>query len=355
VLGTGQVARKFTLGLRASPNSRVSAVGSRSHESARVFVDELGLACPTFDYQGAVGADVDAVYVATPPATHLRLALLSVSAGRATLVEKPFTVTGAEARELAEAAHRQGVFCMEAMWTRFLPLPRAVDGLLREGVIGELHTVVGGFGTADAMSAPHLLDPTLGGGALLDRAVYPLSFVIRALGLPSGVAGDLTEGRTGVDEEAAAVLRYDNGALAVVHASLRSHLANDLRYVGTEGSIVVQSPAYRPVSALIARAEPRGRPAGTGQPLLERSLAHGVRQAVSALTPRSLSNGNRPLWRPYRGNGYQYQAEEVAACVAAGRTESTIMPLADSIAVLDVVDQIRSAAHVEMPHPPEAP
>jgi predicted dehydrogenase len=169
------------------------------------------------------------------------------------------------------------------------------------------------------------------------------------------VAGDLTVGDTGVDEEAAAVLRYDTGALAVVHASLRSHLANDLRYVGSEGTIVVQSPAYRPVSALVARAEPRDGTAGTGRPILERPLVHGVRQAVSALTPRSLADGNRPLWRPYRGNGYHYQADEVAACLTAGRTESTVMPLADSIAVLDVVDQIKALANVGMSHAPDAP
>ncbi|SEQ02172.1 Gfo/Idh/MocA family protein [Microlunatus flavus] len=358
VLGTGSVARAFALGLRASDHVEVGAVGSRTPARAQEFVDALGLGCLATDHAGVLGSDVDAVYIATPPSTHRDLALAALAAGKPVLVEKPFATDAALAREVVEAARSAGLFCMEALWTRFLPLVREVDALLAQGAIGDVTGVTGSFGNADVV-APHLLDPALGGGALLDRGVYPLSFVVRALGRPESVSAQAVLGPTGVDEETAAVLRHPGGGLSTVHASLRGELGNDLRYTGTRGSLWVRGPAYRPASAVLVRGgertavEPAGAPAAdgvAGAGPLDSRWAHGLRQVVGLLPP-AVRARTVPLVRRYAGNGYHYQAEEVARCVRLGLLESPVMPVDESLAVMETVDQIRAAAG----HRPDRP
>lgn len=354
VLGTGSVARSFVLGLRASEQVEVGAVGSRTPDRARELVRSLGLGCQATDHAGALAAPVDAVYVATPPSTHRDLALQALAADLPVLVEKPFTTDAAAAREVVDEARRRRLFCMEALWTRFLPLVREVDGMLRQGAIGEVVGVSGSFGN-DRVDSPHLLDPALGGGALLDRGVYPLSFVVRALGRPTGVAAQAVLGPTGVDEECAAVLRHEGGGLSTVAASFRGELANDLRYTGTRGSLHVRGPAYRPASATLVRTSGHpvpdaraDRPAVAPPGRADGRLAHGLRQ-VAGLLPPAVRARSVPLLRPYRGNGYHYQAEEVARCVRLGVLESPVMPWDETLAVLETVDQIRVAA---APPPP---
>lgn len=353
VLGTGAGARAFVLGLRASDRVDVGAVGSRSAGRARQFADALGLRCAAGDHETALAQPVDAVYIATPPSTHRDLALASLRAGRPVLVEKPFATDAAQAREIVAEADRLGLFCMEALWTRFLPLVREVDSLLAGGAIGEVLGVTGSFGSASA-DAAHLRDPALGGGALLDRGVYPLSFVIRSLGRPVSVAAQAVTGPSGVDEECAAVLRHAGGGLSSVQASFRGELANDLRYTGTHGTLWVRGPVYRPASASLDRRTPPPAvdtgPAGTapgaprGPARTDAGWAHGLRQVAGLVLPRAARTRSLPLVRPYRGNGYHYQAEEVERCVRLGLRESLVMPTDESVAVLETVDQIRTAA-----------
>jgi predicted dehydrogenase len=346
VLGTGGVARSFVLGLRASGQVEVGAVGSRTPARAQEFARSLGLDCVATDHAGALAAPVDAVYVATPPGTHRALALTSLAAGRPVLVEKPFTTDADEAREVVDEARRLGLFCMEALWTRFLPLVREVDSLLRGGAIGTVLGVTGSFGNT-TVEAPHLRDPALGGGALLDRGVYPLSFAVRALGRPDAVAAQAVLGPTGVDEEVSAVLRHGTTGLSSIQASFRGELANDLRYTGTRGSLWVRGPAYRPAAASMVRTPPAEEgpapsPAVAGPRLLDAPWAHGLRQVVG-LVPPSIRSRAVPLVRPYRGNGYHYQAEEVARCVRLGLLESPVMPGDETVTVMETVDRIRAA------------
>ena len=353
VLGTGAAARSFAAGLRSAPGHEVVVVGSRDDSRGQSFARSAGLTAVVAHPFDAVRCDVDAVYIATPPATHLPLALAAIEAGRPVLVEKPFATTAQDAERIADEAGRRGVFCMEAMWTHFLPLPRRLATLVSAGVIGELTGITASFGRSSADS-PHLLDPALGGGALLDRGVYPVSFAVRALGEPDGVEAAALPGPTGVDLDCALILTYAAGALVTINASLRADLANDLRYTGTRGSLHVRGPIYRPVSASL-----RANPAIAGVPsadvattarsrletrLVGRSgLAHGARQAYAAVAPESLLSGARPIWRPYRGNGYHYQALEVARCLAANLVESPVLPLADTVATLRTLDRARAA------------
>jgi predicted dehydrogenase len=355
VVGTGGAARAFTAGLHAAPGHEVTLIGSRSVERGEAFAKAFGLEAQVrapYDAVGAAGdvGSVDAVYVATPPSTHRDLALAALAAGHPVLVEKPFTTDAASAGEVVAAAAAVGVLCMEAMWTRFLPLARRVDHLLGSGVIGDVIGVTGSFGTLVPRStaADHLHDPALGGGALLDRGVYPLSFAVRALGVPDSVVAERVGAVNGVDEECVAVLRYGLQAVATVQASLRGPLPNDLRYVGTHGSLVVRAPVYRPVSALVRTGRssapgPGREPCSLPNRWREAGWAHGVRQAAAAVAPEALLTRSRPVWRPYRGNGRHYQALEVARCVRAGLPQSPVMPLTESVAVLETVDRVRTA------------
>jgi predicted dehydrogenase len=347
VVGTGSAARAFTVGLRSARGHDVAVVGSRVALRGRAFADSLGLTASVLEPMDAVGSDVDAVYIATPPATHVSLALAALAAGRPILVEKPFASTAQDAERMVAEARSRGVFGMEAMWTHFLPLPRRVASLVSDGALGELTGITASFGLARAGS-PHLLDPDLGGGALLDRGVYAVSYAVRALGEPDEVEAAVLLGPTGVDLDCVLLLRY-SVALVTVSASLRAELANDVWYTGTSGRLHVRAPIYRPVSAMLQARPPTeelpeaGRSRGLAGVLGQTGIGHGARQVYTALTPQVLQGRARPIWRPYRGNGYHYQALEVARCLSRGLTESSVMPLADTLATMRTVDRARIA------------
>ena len=358
VIGTGSAARSFTAGLRSARGQNVAVVGSRSEARGQAFADSLRLTAAVLDPLDAVGSDVDAVYIATPPAAHASLALAALAAGRPILVEKPFATTAQDAEHVVAQARERGLFCMEAMWTHFLPLPRHVASLVSGGALGDLIGITASFGRAHA-AAPHLLDPDLGGGALLDRGVYGVSYAVRALGEPDQVEAAALLGPTGVDLDCVLNLRYSVGALVTVSASLRADLANDVRYTGTRGSLHVRAPIYRPVSATL-NARPATEDAPAHPPVVGRSrgvagvlgrtrVGSGARQVYSTITPQVLQSRARPIWRPYRGNGYQYQALEVARCLAAGLTESPVMPLNDTVATMHIVERARTAWAANLP------
>ena len=181
ILGTGAVARKFALGLQIERHeAEVTVIASRSLEKVRQVGQALAIGGIYGSYEEAVqNADVDAFYIATPPSTHRDLALLCLKARRPVLVEKPFALDAGQARDIIEAARASGVFCMEAMWTRFLPLIREAKRRISEGALGDIHTLIGSFGAAEATGPENnLFSAALGGGALLDRGVYPISLAI---------------------------------------------------------------------------------------------------------------------------------------------------------------------------------
>ena len=341
VIGTGQAAQRFVAGLRSADHARPVVVVSRSQERAEAFARRSGTARAVSDIRAAVEApDVDAVYIATPPAAHLGPALLALAAGRPCLVEKPFALDADEARRIADTARRGSTFCMEAMWTRFLPAVRETKRLVATGALGEIRLVSASFATRQAFGpGSHVLDPAGGGGALMDRGVYPMSLAVHLLGEPEQAAGQAAFGPSGVDDEVAAVLRHASGALTQVSAGFRTEATNDLVVMGTEAVLRLGAPIYRPSRVSVRPV--RGRPAaGTERtPRLseDSGLVHAVRQRLAFVGgPKSRGRLLR-----YRGNGYGHQADEVRRCVEAGSTESPVMPLAESVAVLEVIAAIR--------------
>lgn len=340
ILGTGVVSRKFVLGLRPlGAAARVSVVASRDPAKARAFAATFGIPAHA-DYAAAIARDdVDAVYIATPPSEHEAQALMAIAAGKAVLVEKPFAMDAAAAARIAEAATTAGVFCMEAMWTRFLPLMARLRDLVAQGRLGDLRSLQGSFMGSDLPgTGASLFDPARGGGALMHRGIYPLSLARHLLGPIEDVTARARIGETGVDEDCTVILRHQGGALTTLTASLRSPGANDLVLAGTRGMVQLEAPIYRPHRARLTPVTPRDG-SRQGAPRFEAARESGAAQRLNQMLA---GGGGQAIRAPYAGNGYHYEAAELAAHLARGETVSALMPLAESVEIMAAIDAARA-------------
>jgi len=308
ILGTGGIARSFATGLQHTPGARLAAVGSRTLGSAQAFAAEFAVERAHGSY-AALAADpkVEVVYVASPhPGHHLHARLL-LEAGKHVLLEKPFTMTAAEAADLRDVARARGRFLMEAMWTRFHPVQQQVRAWLAAGEIGELRQLTCDFGfRADFDPASRLFAPALGGGAVLDVGVYVVSYACWMMGaLPDAVASLSVPAPTGVDELSGAILRFPGGRLGVVSCSTRLATPHVARLDGTAGRIIVPDFWH------------------AGRAILER-------------------NGQAPVTvdAPFTGNGYADEAIAVQQCLAAGLTECPAMPLDETVGIMAVLEEM---------------
>ncbi len=312
ILGTGGIAGAFAADLRLTGSGTVTAVGSRSRASADRFADTFGIPGRHAGYE-SLGADpdVDAVYVATPHPMHHANAVLALRAGKHVLVEKPFTMTAAEARAVAGVAREQGLFAMEAMWTRFLPHTAVIRDWLAQGVLGDIVTVTADHGQWFAEDpASRLFAPALGGGALLDLGVYPVSFASMVLGAPARITSMSDPAFTGVDAQTSMLFGYDSGAQAVLTCTLRAKSPTRAAITGTGARIEVEGSFYAPATVTLV---PRN-----GDPVRVESR--------------------------HEGRGLRHQADEVARRLAAGETESPLMPLDETISIMETMDTVLAQA-----------
>jgi predicted dehydrogenase len=351
ILGTGVVSRKFALGLGAlGGRTSVGAVASRDPANAEAFVRSLGMGRAVATYEEAIAdPSIDAVYIATPPAMHEPHALLAFAAGKPALIEKPLAQDAAAAARIADAASAAGVFAMEAMWTRFLPLIAAVKDRIERGGIGEVRGFHGTFLGANLPDAGTSLFAPGGGGALLHRGVYPLSLARHLLGPVVDVTARGRIGETGVDEEVVLTLVHASGALSDVRASIRTAGTNDCAVWGTRGRIEIDGPVWRPSAARLVTVTPSPvtRPVPRRFEAFRESSV-GQRLAERAAMMRGILSGRASsLPGPVLGNGYAHEAAHLMDCVADGRLVSDIMPLTQSVEILDIVDralvQVREA------------
>ncbi|MEE9344788.1 MAG: Gfo/Idh/MocA family oxidoreductase [Methylococcales bacterium] len=353
VFGTGFAARKFVLGLHAAKNTVVTAVASRTLSNAQSFAAHLGIDVATNNFQQvAESNDVDAIYIATPPSLHCNHALISLFAGKPTLVEKPFTTNANQARDIISAAKTNGVFCMEGMWTRFLPIVAWVKQMINSGAIGDVRMMSGNFAIADAVRLENnLFNPSLGGGALLHRGVYPLSLAVHLLGVPDQISAEMIIGDTGIDEEAAVLLRYNTGMLANFYASTRTNAINDCSILGAQGRIHLHAPIYRPFRATVTPVHARFKHDNSYSRLSnlkESGLIQGLYQRFGHHATALLNRKTKTVTLPYSGNGYHYQAEVVRKAVQTGQLESSVMPLSESILIMEMMDYIRNQREMKV-------
>lgn len=317
ILAPGTIARKFVTGVQALADHEVTAVGSRDQERADRFGDEFGVRNRHASYEAlAADPEVDAIYVASPHPMHKENTLTCLRAGKHVLCEKPFTINAAETQVIINEARQRKLFLMEAMWTRFIPLIVEVRRLVAEGAIGKVRMVTADFGyRAGFRPESRAFDPALGGGGLLDVGVYPISLASMLLGAPDRIATLAELGQTGVDEQSAFILGYPDGQLAVLYTAVRTSTPQDAVIMGETGMIRIHPPFWIPKKMTIS---------------------------VAGQSPHEVEI-------PYEANGYNYEAAEVANCVRAGKLESDIMPLDESLAIMQTMDAIRAQWGLKYP------
>ncbi|MCW4385154.1 Gfo/Idh/MocA family oxidoreductase [Salinibacterium sp. SYSU T00001] len=315
ILGPGGIARAQTRDLLAN-GFTVTAVGSRRQESARAFAEEFGIPTAHGSYEALVAdPDVDVIYVATPHPFHVSGALLALDAGKHVLLEKPFTVTAADARAVVDRARERGLVVLEAMWTRFLPHMVRIREIIASGELGEVVTLLADHTQLLPSDPSHRLqDPALGGGALLDLGIYPVSFAHDLFGAPSGIHASATFTATGVDRQTAIILEFGGDRRAVLQTALDTLGPNRASVIGTLGRIEIESVWYTP--SAFTRYDSTGA-------IVER---HEAGQGDTS------AEGSR---------GMQWQAWEMERLVSEGRSESEIISPEESVNIMQTLDAIR--------------
>ena len=309
ILGTGAIAAAFATALRQVTDATLFAVGSRSQTSADDFAQTHDLIRAFASYaELAADPDVDVVYIASPHTAHFEHTMLCLGAGKHVLCEKPFALNSTQTEQMVALAKHNGLFLMEAMWMRFIPLIIELRRRVDAGEIGQVRMIQADFGFR-APRNPHsrLFNPELAGGALLDLGIYPLAFSALLLGAPTEITSLANIGTTGVDEQSAYVLKHEGGELSVLASALRTQTSMSAWVYGTDGRIHLPKQFWRAKEMVLYRNE---------------------------MQPESIH-------LPYTGNGYQFEAQEVVDCLRAGKTESGIMPLRDSESLMGTMDTIR--------------
>lgn len=359
IISTGKIARSFVADLLIDPKSRnvhdvvhkVIAVGSRNLATAEEFVNEYVKCEKSIRAYGSYGEvyadkDVDVVYIGTPHAFHYENALGAIKAKKHVLCEKPVTLNAAQLRSLLDAAKEQGVFFMEALWTRFLPITMEIKKLAESDCgLGEpvaLQADLSIYFRLDELPKTHrLLDPYLGGGALLDLGPYPLLWAILALyehpsnknSRPSHVTGAmLRTPLTGVDRSTSFIVTFGTtsssasntlAAQAVLSCNFHTPSFQDgvvIRY--ENGVIVVHAPIFRPKAFTVQWYDP-DEPGDIVHEDIERF--------------------------DYVGNGMYFEADEVARCVRDGKMESEVWGHDKSLLEMMIFDEIRQQNGYEFP------
>ena len=317
ILGPGGIARAFTSDLRTA-GLDVAAVGSRRRETAEAFAADFGIPHAHGSYEELVAdPDVDIVYIATPHPMHAANALLALEAGKHVLVEKAFTLNAAEALAVRDAAAQRGLLAMEAMWTRYLPHMARIRELVESGALGEIRAVTADHTQLLPSDPAHRINALeLGGGALLDLGIYPVSFAWDILGAPLSIAAAARIGDAGSDTEVATIMTHASGALSTSISASRGAGPNIATIIGTEARIDIDSVWYSATSFRLVS------PDGT--------VIEEFRSDID-------------------GRGMQYQALAAERYLAEGRTDSDVLPIDETVAIMATLDEIRDLVGVHYP------
>lgn len=318
IIGTGKISTEFVKALNETRMTSVVAIASRSEEKAIQFANEYQISTYYGSYEQLLQDEqVEVIYIGIPHSEHYNVAKMCLEAGKHVVCEKPITLNEVEATKLYELAKKQNCFLMEAMWTKFLPVTKAVKSWMEAGRIGEVKYMslnLGFQGEYDYCS--RLFDPNLGGGALLDVGVYPIMYANYIMGKqPVEVKAMAHIGFSGVDELCSVVMKYEHGQIVSANCSISSNLGAEGVIVGTKGKIVIPD-FFRATEAFIYDEE-------------------GILIEL--------------VKEEYRVNGYEYEIEEVNHCLDKGMLESHIQPLEESLDQMKILDQIRKQLHIVYP------
>lgn len=320
ILGCGRIAGKFASDLRLVENAALAAVASRDKLNADSFGKASGADQVYYNYEDLANAkDVDIIYVATPHGLHFEHVMLCLQHDKAVLCEKAFAINAKQANVMIEAARKKNLFLMEALWSKFIPSYQKMMQMIEEGKLGKINNVLINFGfIPQAPVAPRIFDPALGGGTLLDIGVYNVFFALAALGKPHSIEACMTPAATGVDEQCAILFRYNNGAIAQLFSSFSSHLPTEANISGDKGRLLLGHRFYAPESTLEYYP---GR--------------YDTKQIVEV--------------EKVKGWGYHYEIAHAGECLRKGLTESPVITHADTLLLMETLDEIRKKAGLRYP------
>ena len=318
IIGCGRIAGCFAGDLPLTKNGELYAVAARSKDRADAFAKKYKAQVAYDSYEQLVtDPQVDVVYVATPHTFHMDGVMLAISAGKHVLCEKQITINAKQLKKLIAAAQKQGVFLMEGMWTRFFPATARVRRWIAEGRIGQVMGLEADFGVKFNAGPEHRIhDPHLGGGALLDLGVYPISFASMVYGRqPEKITSSVHFCETGVDDQAALVFQYDQGRTAMLGCCSRAVFKQEARIYGQLGMITVHENFYRP---------------------------HSLTLTMKDRKPKTVEF-------PHPGHGFLFEAEHVGNCIRKKMLQSNIMPLGESLEIMQTMDTIRRSWKLKYP------
>jgi len=317
ILGPGWIAERFIASLQKFTTQNVTAVGSRNKARAQAMADRLGIETAHGSYEDLVSDErIDIIYVATPHTAHHECAVMALDAGKHVLVEKPIAINATQARDIARVASERGKFCMEAMWTFFLPKVEVIDRIIADGWIGEIRTVIADHG--EFFTPDHrIMRPDLAGGPLMDLGVYPASLVTRLLGMPERLSAYGQPAPSGVNGQLSVAAEHPGGNQSLIHSTIFSNTPSMATIAGSSGTIIIDGPAYQPGGFTL---------------WLHDSTKVRYEEATSG-----------------HEGGLHFEAAAVARSIAAGELENKQRPLADAIGTLEVMDAIREQIGVVFP------
>ena len=316
ILGPGGIARAFATDLALIEGHAIAAVGSRSLANAQKFSATFGGTAYGSYEELVTDPSIDAIYVATPHPAHHDNVILALNAGKPVLCEKPFSVSAREAQSMIDAAARNKVALMEAMWARFLPHYANVRAIVDSGVLGPILSIHADHGQRLAdQGIARLIDPNLAGGALLDLGIYPVSFAHMILGNPAHITSHAVMTDRGVDGQTSMIFTYEGGAQAVLTTTMIEQTPCRAVVAGVNGWLEIDRTFYNPAAMRVV-----------------------------------LIDGSTTEYpNTYKGHGLREQAETFKELVRSGKFESEILTWKDTVDIMKTLDTVREQIGLKYP------
>ena len=308
ILGAGTIASKLAKGVSQIDDAVLYAVGSRDIAKSKEFALKYGAQKAFGSYEELCQCpDIDVIYIATPHSFHKEHAMLALKNGKNVLCEKPFSLNLKDSEEILSLAKSKGLFIMEAMWTCLLPGMKKLQELLDGGAIGQVLYMEADFGFQEAFAKnARLFNLELGGGALLDVGIYPLTLATFLFGKPKRVTANARLGQTGVDELSCYNLEFENRVMANLSSSIAVETSHSATIYGTEGTIHIPADWW----------------------LMEKLI---------------ITNGSiKEIDTSYEGSEYAFEVQEVCDCINNGQLESETLPHDWTRSMMSLMDDIRS-------------
>ncbi len=317
IIATGYIASRFAREFSLLKNAKLLAVGSRKLSRARSFALKYNIPKYYGSYQLLVNdRDIDAVYVATPHSLHRDNTILALKAGKFVLCEKPFAINAKEALDMIKLARKKNLFLMEAMWARFNPALVKLREILAKRLIGDILHLRADFGFYAKYKPKHrLFNPNLGGGALLDVGVYPISLSSMVLGTPINIKSTAVFGKTGIDKQNSIILEYPKNKIAQLSSAIRIDTDREAYIAGTKGSIKLDASWHRSLKVTVMIRK-------------KNDIIYNFDEKCNGLHNETLHMMN---------------------CIRFGKRESNIMSLDESLSIMKIMDKIRAQWNLVYP------